>query len=266
MKQLFHITNDQVVDKDMALLCEIGEQYFSIGEHIMDRKHIHTLSYFTFSHPVTPEMLRDVFNQHFHRAYTKVLVGVGFPQVSIVPDSFFGKADIKLFFPEPPPHNMVLHDAIEEWRLVAGYSLPDEIHRFFKMQDVPVHFQHVFTTELKIYNGFVAGEQISVHFTPQQFRVMVKKQGQLQLAQMYAYATPLDVVYYLLKIMEAFQLPKEETFCILSGLIERDSSLYRELENYFLNLHFTHPAVTITENEHPHHFFTSLFNLAACAS
>jgi hypothetical protein len=45
-----------------------------------------------------------------------------------------------------------------------------------------------------------AEDQIAIHFTTQQFRVLVKQGAQLQLAQTYAYKTPLDVVYYLLKI------------------------------------------------------------------
>jgi hypothetical protein len=111
----------------------------------------------------------------------------------------------------------------------------------------------------------VAESQVAVHFTPFNFRVIVKKEGQLQLAQMYCYQAPLDVVYYLLKIIQEIDLLKEDTFIILSGLIEEDSALFKELHQYFLNVHFALPGnVTLQNNKLPQHFFTSMYNLAAC--
>jgi len=96
---------------------------------------------------------------------------------------------------------------------------------------------------------------------------MVKKNKQLQLAQAYSYKTPLDVVYYLLKICYEFGLDQSEVFVILSGLIDQDSAMYSELHSYFLNLYFAQPPpYSVPENEYPHHYFTSLYNLAACVS
>jgi hypothetical protein len=89
----------------------------------------------------------------------------------------------------------------------------------------------------------------------------------VQLAQVYAYKTPLDVVYFLLKICYEFALDQSEVFLILSGLIDQDSAMYAELYNYFLNLHFAQaPLFSLPENDYPHHYFTSLYNLAACVS
>jgi hypothetical protein len=120
---------------------------------------------------------------------------------------------------------------------------------------------------LKIYNGFVAPDQIDIHFNTEYFIVLVKKNKQAQLVQTYSYKTPLDVVYYLLKICYEFQIKQPEVFVIVSGLIDKDSNMYTELHNYFLNLHFAQaPSYSIPENDHPHHYFTSLYNLAACVS
>ena len=101
----------------------------------------------------------------------------------------------------------------------------------------------------------------------QQFRVLVKKDHQVHLAQTYSYKSPLDVVYFLLKICYEFKLDQSSVFVILSGLIEKDSAMYRELHSYFVNLHFAEAtSYELPQNELPHHYFTSLYNLAACAS
>jgi hypothetical protein len=77
----------------------------------------------------------------------------------------------------------------------------------------------------------------------------------------------LDVVYYLLKICYELNLDQSETYVVVSGLIDKDSALYNELHNYFLNLHFAQaPSYSLPQNEHPHYYFTSLYNLAACVS
>ena len=109
--------------------------------------------------------------------------------------------------------------------------------------------------------------QINIQFAPNQFSVLVKKRGQLQLAQIYKYQSPLDVVYYLLKIIEELDLSRDETVLILSGLIEEKSDLYKELYQYFLHIQFSSPASNNNENNDlPTYFFTSLYNLSACVS
>lgn len=54
---------------------------------------------------------------------------------------------------------------------------------------------------------------------------------------------------------------------MLSGLIEEKSDLYTELRSYFLNLEFAvHQVTGLNDSPYPKHFFTSMYNLAACVS
>jgi hypothetical protein len=158
-------------------------------------------------------------------------------------------------------------DRVADWQIVNSYSLPGTIHDRIVKQFPSAVFFHAYTPSLKIYNGFVAADQVDLHFTTHNFRVLVKKSQQVHLAQTYSYKTPLDVVYYLLKICYEFKLEQAEVFLIVSGLIDQDSAMYSELHNYFLNIHFAHaPSYTLPETEHPHYYFSSLYNLAACVS
>jgi hypothetical protein len=72
-------------------------------------------------------------------------------------------------------------------------------------------------------------------------------------------------VYYLLRLCQEFDLLQQEVFVILSGLVEKDSALYTELQQYFTNIHFAQqPEISLPQSQHPHYYFTAVYNLAAC--
>lgn len=187
-----------------------------------------------------------------------------FPQAVLVPSKFY--KDHASYVQNLFGVDVVaLHDKIEQWQVVNQYALPPMLYNQLQNNFSAAGYMHTFTTGLKVHNGFVASDSISVHFTPYNFRVIVKKEAQLQLAQMYPYQTPLDVVYYLLKIAEEFSLPKENLDVVVSGLIEESSSLYEELNNYFLNVQFAVTPPVVSGDTYPAHYFTSVYNLSACA-
>jgi hypothetical protein len=103
-----------------------------------------------------------------------------------------------------------------------------------------------------------------VDFRPDDFTVLLVKSSRLLLAQTYTYSTPEDVVYYLLKICAQLGLSQQELQLQVSGLIDSDSALYKELYQYFLNIEFRESGWQ--GNEYPAHFFTTLNDLARCAS
>jgi hypothetical protein len=52
----------------------------------------------------------------------------------------------------------------------------------------------------------------------------------------------------------------------LSGLIDKQSALYKELYQYFINIEFSEAGWNMAGTEYPAHFFTSLNDLAQCVS
>ena len=96
------------------------------------------------------------------------------------------------------------------------------------------------------------------------FTVTAFKENNLLLAKTYHYASPADVVFYLLKICEVFNLSQEQTALQVSGLVDADSKMFRELYDYFLNTTLK-PATWIdTISGYPAHYFTSLNELTIC--
>jgi hypothetical protein len=75
----------------------------------------------------------------------------------------------------------------------------------------------------------------------------------------------MDVVYYLLKISSEFGLSVEEVPVIISGFVSEDSALYKELHQYFFKIQFAKNSKNSFGGDFPDHFFTSVYNIAACA-
>jgi hypothetical protein len=249
-----------------TLLLEFGPDYCCYAFMEASKKSFHFIRYISFNEleaETDLNVLMAVLEKH---SFDKVVCCSAYSQGLLVPQQFSGHKQL-LDAIYAVPLSEYKTDRISEWQLNNAYALPLTIYERIVSSFPAALFFHAFTPALKIYNGFVAPDQVDIHFTIQFFRILVKKNNEIRLAQTYAYKTPLDVVYYLLKICYEFHLDQKETFLIVSGLIEQDSALYHELHNYFLNLHFAQaPAYALPDNEHPHYYFTSLYNLAACVS
>ena len=107
-----------------------------------------------------------------------------------------------------------------------------------------------------------------IDFRGNEFSVIVFKDNLLQLVQTFTYSSSADVLYYLLKISQQLGTSQQEVKITLSGLIEKDSAIYRELYKYFIHLDFEilPGGIRIAEtlNEYPDHYFSSICKLATC--
>ena len=249
-----------------VLLCEWGATHCCYALYDADTKKVGHLHYKTYNTLDIGE-LGKILQEWKELDPSKVVICSAYPQFVLLPNAYTheaGKVMEALFHIRQG--DVIVTDPVHEWQLTNHYSLPSPLRSELKEAFDTATYYHFFTPSLKVYNGFMAESQVAVHFAPNTFNVLVRKVGQIQLAQMYTYQTPLDVVYYLLKMIEELHLPKEETFILLSGLIEQDSDLYREIHQYFLNLHFVPASSAVADFEQPSHFFTSITNLAACVS
>ncbi|MBK8605606.1 MAG: DUF3822 family protein [Chitinophagaceae bacterium] len=113
--------------------------------------------------------------------------------------------------------------------------------------------------------GVTEEGRLQVDFRKTEFVVIAANRNNILLTQTFEYTTPEDVLFYLLKICKQFSLSRERVELQLSGLVDKQSSLYKELYQYFINIDFRN-ALWNTGAEYPAHFFTSLNDLAKCVS
>lgn len=265
LKTVFEIGSDTAGCN--TVLLEIGDNYCCYALIKGQERSFRQIKYFAANVIEDYQDLATVLDEIKNGYCKKVIVCAAFSQALLIPNMYSESQQALLNAVYDLPFHKHFTDRISEWQLLTSYSLPVSVFNLVVDRFPSARFIHAYTPALKIYNGFVAPDQVDIHFNTGHFRVLVKKNKQLQLAQTYGYKTPLDVVYYLLKISYEFQLKQSEVYLIVSGLIDKDSALYNELHHYFLNLHFAQgPEFSLPQSEHPHHYFTSLYNLAACES
>jgi hypothetical protein len=266
LKQIISINTEDNAKPD-KVLCEWGDQHCCIAGWSAVNNRLSFLNYYSYpllSNSVVSEILSQI--KQISASNIPVLISSAFPEAVMIPLKFYNKENSYIKSIYTTEVQKELADSIEQWQIVNVYSMPVRVLNEIQNHFTKTEYLHAFTVGLKVYDGFIAKNSLAVHFTPYNFRVSVKKEGQLLLAQMYPYQTPLDVVYYLLKITEEFSLPKDDLYVVVSGLIEESSSLYEELKNYFLNLQFAATPNIAPQTEYPAHYFSSMYNLSSCAS
>jgi hypothetical protein len=267
LKTLFDIGGENEAGSDYTLLLEIGREHVSTAYLHKKNNAIHRVHVQSFDELEMEDEFPGILFSLKEQSFESVVVCSAFPQALLFPTRYFKKDYSALNSIYDLPAQAYFYDTIEDWQLVNAYAMPETIYDSLTETFQSIQFIHCYTPAIKIYNGYVADNQLSVHFSGQYFRLLLKKDMAVHLVQTYPYKTPLDVIYYLLRICHEFELQQQEVFLILSGLVEKESNLYTDLQQYFSNIHFAQqPEIRLPQSPHPHYFFTGIYNLAACVS
>ncbi|MCW3119156.1 MAG: hypothetical protein JWM28_3238 [Chitinophagaceae bacterium] len=221
------------------------------------------------------KLLNNVFAAHdeFNLHFSEVLINYSFPQSVTVPSKFYnygdGKKMLQLMHGDEEGE-AVLAEHLPEWQLYNVYEVPKPVYGWISRRFHSGKYWHSYTSSLNNFLADAGSDSFLVDFKTGQFSVIVIKAGKFQLAQTFAYTEPADVLYYLLKICNEFSVSQKEVKLVLSGFLEKQSTLYRELYNYFVRVSFQQIPDFIklsgSFEEYPAYFFSSLFKLATCAS
>ncbi len=158
----------------------------------------------------------------------------------------------------------VITENVGDWQLFNVYAVPAALLHSVQQHYPSAQSRHQFSLAMNDVIAATDAGNLYVDFRPDEFSVVIVKSSKLLLAQTYSYTTPEDVLYYLLKCCAYLDLSQQESSLQVSGLIDSDSALYKELNQYFLNIEFRESAWQ--SNDFPAHFFTTLNDLARCAS
>jgi len=89
------------------------------------------------------------------------------------------------------------------------------------------------------------------------FLLLAVKDNALQLATSISYKSSKDCLYYILYTMQQLEMPLNETVVLVSGFIDMNSVLYKDLYEYIPLLQ---PAEKgMLKDEYPAHYFTTFY-------
>jgi hypothetical protein len=156
-------------------------------------------------------------------------------------------------------------ESLAEWQLYIGYAVPSILSRALESRYPSARIRHSLKLALQQAGPIGTQGKMMIAVKPSQFFVTLIRNNRLLLAKEFSYENPADVLYYLLKICEDNLISPKEVLIELTGLIEQESSLYRELWQYFAMVEFRSSAWTTPHENYPAHYFTTLNDLAKCA-
>lgn len=269
-KQLFNIEGNTASDDPQQVLSiAVGERHcgFAITDKTGDT--LYQLFYYSISQ-TEDNPLAALYAQHpeLHRSFYKVCISYDHPQNTLVPLQHFKSENAGAVLKSLYGVNgssSIITESIPGWQLYNIYAVPRDVHDWLCRQYPAAQYWHRYTLDIKQLTSGEHPQQLWADFRADDFTLSAISDNKLLLSQTFSYTTPEDVLYYLLKTCEQTNLSQREVFLSLSGLVDQQSALYKELYQYFIHIGFR-DASWSPSGEHPSHFFTSLNDLAKCAS
>lgn len=268
MKQLFHIESSSSKNEQPVLSLVFGEKHGSFGITDKTGNELFELGYCA-AEEWNSDSLTGFFSSYpcLQGQFYRILIAYEYPQAAFIPSSgneIDGSALLKTMFGKVNGRN-VISELIPEWQLNNIYSVPAAVQQWLNNKYPTANFHHRYSIAIKNAGSATENGTLIADFRTDDFTLLAIKNSRLLLASAFEYTTPEDVTFYLLKTCKQFSLSQKEVRLQLSGLIDKQSALYKELYQYFINVEIREASWN-TGNEYPAHFFTSLNDLARCAS
>jgi hypothetical protein len=269
LKEIFHITNSKSENTQQVLSLRLGEKHACFSISNKSAKLLHELVYCT-SNEINETELAGFFSAYpvLNNPFHQILIASDSSYSSFIPSDEYtldeagqlvnniaGAKNVMTVITEPVPG----------WQLQNAYTVPSEIQELLTKKFPAANYFHHYSICMKNIPSKNIDGCLLVDFRNEEFTVLAARQKELVLAQSYVYSTPEDVLYYLLRIVKQFSLSQQTVQIQLSGLVDKESALYKELYQYFLHIEFRDASWSMPSEEFPLHYFTSLNELAKCA-
>jgi len=275
MKPVFKIGNCEELNSSQAvLLIEVGEVHCCFAIIDYANQMMVQLGYYTADEKDNANILQMVLDRtdELKQSFRQTIIGYYFPESLLIPSKFYRLEETQSLLQGmyEKAENLVVSESIAEWNMYNSYYVPAPMHELLSRRFSTGNFWHMHSVILKNDIGDYDRGKLFVDFKTDSFSVVALANNSLLLAQIFYYSKAEDVLYWLLKTCEQYSLSQNAAEIILSGLIDRQSAVFKELYQYFLNIQFASVENDIqlsgAFDEYPVHFFSSLYKLASCAS
>ncbi|NOT52487.1 MAG: DUF3822 family protein [Chitinophagaceae bacterium] len=268
MKELFFYNKpDQHQGTPQVLIVKLAEEYCGYAITNQTGTDLYSLSYCEMNGESSLALFEEKYSA-LKDTYYEVKIIFDFPYHLLLPFNEEAGSDAMSQLNNLHGNNspsITVTENIPNWQLKNKYAVPAGVFDWVRKRFPSAKYLHQYS--VSIMNLGAAGDEgkLLVDFSNQQFSVVAGKRNKFLLAKNFEYETPDDVLFYLLKTCEQFSLSPKEVSLELSGLIAKESSLYKELYQYFTNIGFR-DAAWGSVDDHPAHFFISFNDIMRCAS
>ncbi len=270
MKIAFKIEPSTDKNVPLHLLIEVGDEDISFLIFSKTPFKIEGLYSLNFEKDIIPKNYIDSVKKYMEATtllrvmdFSTLTVCYNFSTSVLVPLQYFIEDEKQQILDQlfvPDKSRICFQESCKDQSIKNVYSVPAVIHNSFAEQYPSGIFSHSSSHQLSnkdaTFYCIIYSSSIKVIFF---------KEGQLQIVQYFNYTTAADVCYHILNVAERFDTIPSSLQLILSGMIDLNSTLYKELYKYFLHINFAESKdIIVAENleELPTHFYHHLTALA----
>ncbi len=274
MKQVYHIISEKKGEPAQQVLSiRIGERHFGFAVSSSNAGELYKLTWYTDTE-MDEVALKDIYWKHpeLRLSYQHTFICYDYPQSIMVPLAQYKQDDAKLMLQTMfgiSGKDAIVTEPVQGWQMNNVYAVPKDVYDWTYQQFPTSNYWHTYTIGIKNIVATDFEGSLAADFRTDDFSLVVTRGNKLLLTQTFPYSTPADFIYYLLDTCRQFSFSQDTVRVYLSGLIDKESALYKELYQYFLHVNFRISEWKIPsgdEQSYPAHFFTSLNDLAKCVS
>ncbi|MEE4196711.1 MAG: DUF3822 family protein [Bacteroidales bacterium] len=194
---------------------------------------------------------------------------------ALIPDSFFDKDRLKpvLELTQPLDELDEIHfQPLKYNDIISTFVVPNLLSNLLirKFPGIAFYNQQIPLINHIIQNHHTEKAMGFINIQHDFFEFVVTNKGQVLFYNNFKRTTDAEMAYFVLYALEQNQLNKNTLEMVLSGMIEKHSSLFQTLKKFIKNITFDHRpegyTYSYTFNKIPQHTFTNLFNIVHCES
>ena len=274
MRPVFEILPASFDAESCTLLCELNNEGFSYCIKDEEKNSFSGLSIYHYDKskpPVGfPIALQIVFHQKkiLSQNFKKVKIVYSLPQSVLIPFHLYNRETngdlMNLMQGDLHQNQTLLSDVITSQSMYNCYRIPTATYE--ALQNQFSHAESVHQYSLLLKEPATSENRLSIIFYTRKIIVSLIKDEKYQLVNSYSYRTPEDVGYILLNLCRQFNI--QSIHLEVSGLLEENSALYKELYKFFTDIslkEFTEGIAVSNEiAKYPSHYFSNLFAIDQC--
>jgi len=215
------------------------------------------------------KVLESIFseNEVLKHGFGETAVGVLSTDFTLFPTALSTpllSAEWKSLFTGLAETSIILNDEIPKAGSVNVFAFPGEVKNVLDQHLGKYALQHALTPQISYLCEQNSGRCVYCGVQSGFIHVIYLEDKQLHFANVFAYHSSEDFIYFLLAIYNQFQLDREKVKLVLTGEIVKDSVLFQLLYKYIRNIEFGMPPAHLKWSEYypfARHFYFSLFCL-----
>ena len=209
-------------------------------------------------------------SQLLGRTYQRVDVHYNLPDALLVPGSKFTPESGRDYLDQIYGDNSgdpTGYESLLSTDIIVSYRIKKAVSEWVQ-REFPSHKpSHIYTGMLDelLSRKLPSDNFVAIRFYTKHMVIAVLKNKALQLVQSFNYEVEEDILYYLLSIIQQFELDPALTHAEITGQLDKRSGIALQLPNLFNNIKWDESGNTgiflKVSADHPAHYFTAYYKM-----